>query len=244
MATITGDTGFFTPKGLNLIVSIMQPTFLPWLGYFNLISRSDVFVFLDNVQFEARSWQQRNRIVVNGQAVWVTVPVSKPQGSSTLIKDILVNFNHFEPRKLSETLKRAYSGREGFDVLRDEVIPLIDSAGPRLAELNEALIVRISNLLNLEVTFVRASELKTFGSRSELLESILLNFDNSKYLSPKGSETYLDKLNGKFPSGINIEYQDFRHPLYNQRLKDFIPFMSTVDAICNVGISKTSELVR
>jgi len=239
-----GETGFFMPEGLNLIVSIMQPTFLPWLGYFNLISRSNVFVFLDNVQFETRSWQQRNRILVNGESVWITVPVSKPQGSSTLIKDILINFEHFNPKKLSETLKRAYSKREGFDALIEEVIPLIESTGPFLAEFNEALIVGISKLLNLEVTFYKASELKTFGSKSELLESILLNFENARYLSPKGSEVYLNKFNGEFPSGIPIEYQDFHHPYYDQKRKEFVPFMSIVDAIGNVGISRTSELVR
>ena len=239
-----GEMEFFMPEGQNLIVSIMQPTFLPWLGYFNLISRSDVFVFLDNVQFETRSWQQRNRILVNGESVWVTVPVSKPQGSSTLIRDTLINFNHFKPEKLCETLKRAYSKRDGFDVLMEGLIPLIESAGPYLAELNEALIVGISKLLNLEATFVRASKLKTFGSKSELLESILLNFDNARYLSPKGSEVYLNELNGEFPSGIPIEYQDFHHPYYDQKLKEFVPFMSIVDAIGNVGISQTRDLVR
>lgn len=231
-------------EGLDLIVSIMQPTFLPWLGYFNLIKQSQVFVFLDNVQFEPRSWQQRNRIVVNGEPVWVTVPVSKPRGSTTPINEVLINYDHFDPAKVGETLRRAYARRSGMDWLEKVIIPLLNASGPRLVDLNRSLILAVTNALELDVIFVNASSLDTRGRKAELLESILLNFEGAEYLSPRGSEVYLSELNGRFPSGIPIQFQDYKHPNYEQGVPEFIPFMSAIDAIGNLGLSETKQLVK
>ena len=238
------DLASFMQEGLDLIVSIMQPTFLPWLGYFNLIKQSQVFVFLDNVQFEPRSWQQRNRILVNGESVWITVPVSKPRGSSTLINEVLINYDHFDPSKVGETLRRAYARRSGIDWLERTIFPLLNSAGPRLVDLNQSLILAIANSLDLKVDFVNASSLKTRGAKSELLESILLNFEDAEYLSPRGAEVYLSELNGRFPSGIPIQFQEFEHPKYKQSAPEFIPFMSIIDAVGNLGVSETKQLVK
>ena len=232
------------PEGQILIVSIMQPTFLPWLGYFNLIANSNCFVFLDNVQFETRSWQQRNRILINEEVAWITVPVSKPSGSSTKINEVLVNKEHFHPTRVCETLRRAYSKRPGISWLESEVFPIINSTNFKLADLNEALIISIAKGLGLQTLFLNASNLKTHGSKEELLESILCNFNEAEYLSPKGAAIYLDKLNGSFPSGIPIKYQDFEHPKYKQNISDFVPHLSIVDAIANIGIDSVRGLIK
>ena len=234
---------FFMLKDSCLIISIMQPTFLPWLGYFNLIDKSEYFIFLDNVQFEPRSWQQRNRVLVNGQTTWITLPVSKPHGSATRINEVLINDEHFEPTKICETLRRAYSKRVGLRWLEQEIFPLIISANSRLSGLNETLIITISKALELSTEFIRASDLRTRGNKSELLESILLNFNEVEYLSPKSSEVYLKELEGKFPSGIPIQFQEFTHPVYEQGGSEFVPFLSIIDAIANVGLDRTRELI-
>lgn len=244
MATTTEDLVFFMHGVHYLIVSIMQPTFLPWIGYFNLIKQSQVFVFLDNVQFEPRSWQQRNRILVNNEPVWITVPVTKPRGSSTQIDEVLINYDHFDPAKVGTTLRRAYAKRSGIDWLEAVIIPLLNSAGPRLIDLNRSLILAITKSLDLKVNFVNASSLKTRGNKSEFLESILLNFEDCEYLSPKGAQVYLSELNGRFPSGIPIQFQEFKHPKYKQCAPEFIPFMSIIDAVGNIGVNETKELVK
>jgi len=76
-----------------MIVSIMQPTYLPWIGYFDLISKSDIFVFLDDVQFSRRSWQQRNRILLDGKETMLTIPIQNKGKREQLIKDVLVNYS-------------------------------------------------------------------------------------------------------------------------------------------------------
>ena len=75
-----------------MIVSIMQPTYFPWLGYFDLIASADIFVFLDDVQFSYRSWQQRNRILNLGKEKMLTVPVIN-KGEGKRIEDILIDEN-------------------------------------------------------------------------------------------------------------------------------------------------------
>ena len=77
-----------------MIVSISQPTFFPWIGYFNIIKKSDVFVFLDTVKFEKHSWQMRNRLKevskINESVVWIRIP-TKIEKEDTLIKDVLID---------------------------------------------------------------------------------------------------------------------------------------------------------
>lgn len=241
---ITAATEFFMQEDPILIISIMQPTFLPWIGYFNLIARSDYFIFLDNVQFEARSWQQRNRILINGKVAWVTIPVSKPNGSLTKINEVLINREHFQPLKLCQTIRRAYSKKPGLEWLEKEIFPVISSTNFELGKLNVELIESIAKGLGLDTVFLKSSNLKTVGNKEELLESILLNFDEVEYFSPRGSSTYLDKLGGRFLSGIPITFQDFQHPEYNQGNSEFISHLSIVDAIASVGIDEVRNLIK
>ena len=75
-------------------VAIMQPTYLPWLGYFDLIDRASIFVFLDDVQFERRSWQQRNRIISKDEYLTISVPVQKKGKRGQLIKDVKSHYGN------------------------------------------------------------------------------------------------------------------------------------------------------
>ena len=79
-----------------MITSISQPTLFPWIGYFNIIKNSDVFVFLDTVKFEKHSWQMRNKLKETSKdkesAVWIKIP-TKIEKTDTLIKDVLIDNN-------------------------------------------------------------------------------------------------------------------------------------------------------
>ena len=118
----------------------MQPTFLPWLGYFSLIDSVDKFVFLDVVQFESRSWQQRNRIMINYEARWVTVPTTLPYGKSTPINQVLINIEHYSGLKVLKTLKPAYGNKPGFEFIEKNLFQELLSPPDYLSLLNVELI--------------------------------------------------------------------------------------------------------
>ena len=118
----------------------MQPTFLPWLGYFSLIDSVDKFVFLDVVQFESRSWQQRNRIMINYEARWVTVPTTLPYGKSTPINQVLINIEHYSGLKVLKTLKHAYGNKPGFEFIEKNLFQELLSPPDYLSLLNVELI--------------------------------------------------------------------------------------------------------
>jgi len=122
----------------------MQPTFLPWLGYFSLIDSVDKFVFLDVVQFESRSWQQRNRILINSEARWLTVPTTLPSGRSTLINQVLINKEHYSGISLLKTLKQAYGNKPGFEYIEMSLFQAILSPPDYLSLLNVGLITKIA----------------------------------------------------------------------------------------------------
>ena len=88
--------------------AIMQPTYLPWAGFFNLISDVDVFVILDDVLFEKHSWQSRNRILQNGKELLLSIPIAS-QSHETCIKDIMISSNSKWGKKHLQTIQQSYA---------------------------------------------------------------------------------------------------------------------------------------
>ena len=148
------------------ICVIMQPTFLPWLGYFDLIDQSNVFIFLDTAQFEKQSWQQRNRIPVLGELAWLTVPVLINGRSQQKILEAEIHRSSYFPRKrismIEETYRRAPYFGQYFPALR----ALLEDPCPSLSALNQRLIAWLAEMLGLRPTFRVASELKATGKRN------------------------------------------------------------------------------
>lgn len=246
MVIIMANAEFYMQKVNTLIASIMQPSFLPWLGYFNLIRKSDIFVFLDNVQFEPRSWQHRNRIYDGKREIWLSVSTTRPSGRESLISEVLVNYEHFRPEQLQETLRRVYMKHPFYSELESIVSNVFSKNHSLLCNLNVDLIKSVSNSLGLSTIFVMASSLKVRGRKAELLDSILGQVKADVLLSPVGSKNYLEPFGGHFPSGVEIRYQEFSPFPYRQRSSTnslFVDSLSFVDALANVGLSGLKELI-
>jgi hypothetical protein len=222
----------------------MQPTFLPWLGYFALLGSVDTFVFLDNVQFESRSWQQRNRIVINNEVRWLTIPVSLPFGRLTRIDQALVNTEHFSGSKICKTLTQAYSNKKGFDFVANNIFKIFLEPPKNISSFNIKLINEIAKGLKIETPLMLASEMNVHGSKGDLLLDICKNLCATTYVSPAGSAIYLDSYTGFSDAGINLEYQAFEHPSYVQGEMKFVSHLSTIDAICNIEIKGTEEMIK
>jgi len=224
--------------------AIMQPTYLPWSGYFHLASKVDTFVFLDDVQFERRSWQSRNNILCNGQAHLLAVPVKQaPQQS--LIRDILITPDTSWKKKHLRSLQVAYPKLWQNQALRDELIEVIEQPCAALADLNINLIRLIFGWLNIGCQTVRASELGCAGSRSAHLTHICHAIHADKYISPMGSRQYLEEDNFEQLSGVQLEFSEFIPDVHAQgKGQEFVSHLSVIDVIGHCGLAFAQAYVK
>lgn len=213
-------------------VAIMQPTYLPWLGYLALIDQADVFVLLDDVQFERRSWQQRNRIKGPAGAVTLTVPVHKAP-RETRIRDIRVNFDHNFPEAHRATIEHAYKRASHFADYQEELAAHFDDPPSLLHELNVKLIHWMAAKLEAVARFVSSSALAATGRKDAYLAAICEELGATEYLSPQGSRDYLAE--SSFFRHIPVRYLEFDHPTYPQLHGPFVSHLSAVDLLFNVG---------
>jgi hypothetical protein len=219
-----------------LKIGINQPTYLPWMGYFDLIDQVDLFVILDNVQFVKQSWQQRNRIKAGNGLQWLTIPVVFRGRLGQLIKDVEIRDRDFV-RNHIRAIELAYA-RSAFFVqyfpsLRERLEELQKGL---LLDLNLGLISWALEILKIKTRLIRASSLGVTGKRTELLANICEGVGATEYFSPLGSAEYLLAEQAVLRQrGIDISFQNYEHPQYRQVFSPFEPFASVVDLIFNCG---------
>lgn len=224
-------------------VVIMQPTFLPWCGYFHLVEQSDIFVFLDDVQLEKQSWQTRNRLLVNQVPHWISVPVFHSKSTQSIAETkVIESFNW--RKKLLRTFLLSY-GNHRFSYEAQEIIDqILKCDSNSLAIINESIIKFIAEKLGIKANFFKSSSLGIPTKRTDKLISICEFFKADVYLSPRGAKEYLeyDRFSERTP--IKLIYQNFSQPPYEQKgLKDFVPNISILDMVANIGFDHTSELI-
>jgi hypothetical protein len=226
-----------------MTLAIMQPTYLPWAGYFNLISRVQRFVFLNNVQLDKPSWQVRNRILLNGRIKLITVPTLGPREQR--IDQTLID-GHTWRRKHLQMLTHAYGKHpHGSEVIERLGSVLLDETTTGLEQLNVRLVTLLADCLGLGCTFSNASEVETHGTRSLRLVELCRHFGVSHYLSPAGSRGYIEEERAFDGQGIEVEYQQFVPVAYAQRgAAEFVPSLSIVDVAANLGWAKAGDYVR
>jgi hypothetical protein len=228
-------------------VAIMQPTYLPWMGYFDLIDQVDRFVLLDTVQFDKRSWQCRNRIrTAKSELEWLTVPAIVSGRRHQAIRDVEFADPRFLQRHVT-SIRHAYTSAPFFAALVDQLEEVLRRGADsrHLSALNEAIIVWLAGLLGIATPIVRASNLHIDGRRSDLLAMICQRLGATRYLSPPGSVGYLADERGAFEKrGIAIEIQCFEHPVYQQNRPGFVSHASILDALFNLGPEETARSLR
>ena len=218
-------------------IAIAQPTYLPWLGYFDLLDQVDKFVLLDTVQFSKQSWQQRNRIKTPTGLQWLTVPVVFRGRMGQRIVDAEIREPEFWRDHL-RTIELNYRRAPFFDLYYPALSELLraGSSGLRLAELTIALFRWLSEVLGIKTPIVRSSELAAEGKRTQLLAEICSLSGATTYVSPLGSADYLlhemPILTGR---GVTVVFQHYEHPLYHQLFPPFQAHASVLDLLFNEG---------
>lgn len=221
--------------GLHPCLVVMQPTFFPWAGYFNLMSQADDFVFLDDVQLEKQSWQTRNRLAQNGQPHWISVPVRHTHLAQTIAETEVMDASNWRA-KLARGFAMNHARHPHLADAREIVDALLAEPATNLAALNEAVIRFCAGRLGLTPRLHRASDLGREGVRSDRLIALCRTLGAREYLSPRGSADYLaeDRFAERSPAALR--FQDFQAQPYPQKgAPEHIACLSIVDVVANLG---------
>lgn len=232
---------------MGLQCVIMQPTFLPWLGYFDLIDQADVFVFYNDVQFTKRSWQCRNRILTSSGIQFISASVVKsPQ--QTEISEIKLSYDEPWIEKQLKTLEYNYKKSNYFDSVFSFVSEFFLRKPSYLQDFNIDFIRSVATKLGIQTSFKLSSELEKTGSvKDHRLLEICRQLDCNTYISPLGSSVYIEEHNAQgafLNSGVHLVYQNYVPAFYTQRSSDFIPYLSILDLLFNVGFEDSLEIIR
>jgi hypothetical protein len=226
----------------------MQPTFNPWLGYFDLIDYSDKFVFLDTVQLNKRSWQTRNKLKINKQEYMFSIPIKhQDTRDNNILSKCQISYDNFDFKdKLYELIIRNYKKADHFNNLIDKLEQIIKFDTKYLSQYNINFIISIAKLLNYDTQFIMCSDLKDIHhTKAELILNINQQMDTKIYASPIGSKTYLDEISNKFhENNIAIQYQEYQHPMYKQISDTFIPYLGIIDLLLNEGLENSKTIIK
>jgi hypothetical protein len=225
-------------------LAIMQPTYLPWAGYFNLISHADRFVVLDDVQFEAHSWQQRNRIIFNGDAHTLTVPAQVKGRPEQLIREVHTDETQKWRSKHVSILRQAYSRHPHGKAVISLVERTLRTKTHLLADITTELIAAFCAEMGLDNNFTRSSQLDLGGRKSSHVLAICQCFNADTYLSAAGSQQYIEEEGVLQAGGMRVIYQAYHTAAYQQLgTAQFISHMSIVDVVANMGFDEARKYV-
>jgi len=218
-------------------VAIMSPSFLPWAGYFNMIKNSDVFIFLDDVQYKKRSWGQRNRIVdiSKNNYQWLTVPIISKGKYHQENRDVEIDLEDKNYDKLSKKIIFNYKSTPYFDDFFKQIEDIIEKKNKRLIDLNIDLVKMICKYLKIEKEFLFSSSFNLISKKSQLLFDLTKAVNGTVYLSAPGSKVFFDENNPFVESDIELEYSNFLCKKYNQKSRNFLSHCSIIDMIFNIG---------
>ncbi len=228
-----------------MLVAIHQPNFLPWLGYFDKIRRSDVFVVMDNAQFSKTggTWTNRVQLLVSGEPAWITVPIVRDYHGYRTIREMEINDRHPWREKALRTIEQNYRRAPRFEEVYPRVAELVLQPTSDLATYNLTAIQTLCQAFQLTTPLLLGSELKVEGRSNDLLIAMVRAAGGDAYLAGGGASGY--QIDETFrAAGIQLVYQDFQHPTYAQfGSREFRPGLSVVDALMNSGFQGVRDLL-
>ena len=223
-------------------VVIHQPDFAPYIGFFQRLTNSDLFIILDNVQFvhSNNGWTHRDKIRTREGEKWITNSVKKTSRNS-LINEIIYSKSDWRTRNLN-LIKQNYRKAKFFGTMFPYFEDLYYLKKESLLEFNMIWIKSICNLLDLKIDIVYSSQLDVSGAKNDLIINLLNSVNATDYLSGDGAKAYLEE-DIFTENNINLIWQNYSHPIYEQQFEGFIPYLSIIDCLLNCGIKQTKDLI-
>ena len=218
-------------------VIILQPSYIPWRGFFDQIRRADLFVFYDDVQYDKHGWRNRNQIKTAQGKQWLTIPVnSKGVTSGIPIKDVRIDWSKPWAKSHLKSITISYSKSPYLK----EYIPLLESLYQRhdefLADFTiESTIALARELGNTSTRFMRSSELSGLkGQKTDRVISVLKQVGTTHYICGPSASSYMEPE--KFTAaGITFEYMQYDYPEYPQLHPPYDPYVTILDLLFMTG---------
>lgn len=229
-----------------MIVAIHQPEHLPWLGFFNKMANAEKIVILDNVQYRKRYFQNRNKILINGAEKYIGVPVKLERYREKTIADMEIFSDQEVPwkDKYIKSIEYNYKHHPFFDDYFPFFIELLEKNIFNLYEFNMQIIKYFAQELSIDTKIIKASDLSPTGVKSDLILDIAKKAGADIYLSGPSGRDYMN-LEKYEREGMDVWFNDFKHPEYVQKgIKKFVPYMSVLDLLMNVGSNKGREIIQ
>ncbi len=215
-------------------IAILQPGYMPWLGFFEQMLKTDHFVYLDDVQYTKQDWRNRNRIKTRNGAAWLTVPVQRAP-TDTPICRIRVCYDQPWPKKHLNLIRGAYAKAPHFDECYSKLEATLKPCHEYLSDLNGAVVDLFRGLLGITTPVSRASELSIqTHDKSEKLWRICQALCADELYDGQTARSFLD-VDAFERRGISATFQSYVHPTYPQCWDSFVPFLSTLDLLMNCG---------
>jgi len=224
-------------------IVIHQPEYFPWINFFFKMIKCDKFIFLDNVQYLRRSFQNRNIIGNNNRSFYITVPI-KHTSRDTLIREIEIDNSK---KWIEEHIKNLHNCYKKTKFFKD-IIDLIENEYSKnykyLNELNQGIIKMLAKNMKMKCEFFSSTDLKVDGKKSELIFNICEKVGALKYITGTDSANYLDEIKFK-RKGIEITYLKKKEMIYLQKNseKKFIKDLSVLDFLFNVGFEGFKKII-
>jgi hypothetical protein len=216
---------------------ILQPSYIPWRGYFDQINQADVFVFYDDVQYDKHGWRNRNRIKNHQGGQWITIPV---HSQGVVVENIPINkveiaWEQTWAERHWRAILQTYNKAPYFKQYAPWLEEVYQRRPERLADFTIPLTIEIAQKLgNCHTRFLRSSELAASGQKTDRLIEILSQLRATHYISGPSARDYIEI--GKFEAaGISLEYMEYNYPEYLQLYPPYDPFVTILDLLFMVG---------
>jgi hypothetical protein len=225
---------------------ILQPSYIPWRGYFDQINQADVFVFYDDVKYDKNGWRNRNRIKTPQGVIWLTIPVHTKRLSTENIPIDQIQIAWQQPwnRKHWMTLQQVYRKAPYFNLYAPLLEDFYSREPEYLSEFNIDLTIALSKELGISGTeFVRSSSLKVNGTKTDRLIQILTRLGVDDYLTGPSAQSYIEE--DKFEAaGISLSYMVYDYPEYPQLYPPYDPYVSILDLMFMTGPDALCYIVK
>jgi WbqC-like protein family len=231
--------------GMTRVVAIHQPNFFPWLGYFDKLYKSDVFIFLNHVQFAKTggTWSNRVKMRIGGEVQWVTAPVQRTHHNVIAVDQVVWDDSRPWREKFYKSLISNYGRAAFYEETIELVKPLIFYPTSNLSDFNLNAISTIAAHVSLRIDHCYSSrDLDVASHSNDMLIELTKRFDGTAYLCGGGAGDYQDD-DAFRRAGLDVFHQHYLHPMYPQGVNDFHAGLSIVDALMHVGAAGTHRLL-
>ena len=217
------------------ILVALQPSFIPWRGYFDLIEKSDKFIFYDHVQYDKNGWRNRNKILINNKVNWITVPVVH-KNLDKLLKDVEIFDLENSLEKIIKTISQNYIKHPSYSLFFHVLENIFKKKPKLLVDLNIDIIISICDYMGIKIDQTRSSKLANVKDKNMNLINLCKKYDCNQYLSGNLAKSYINE-NIFSDNGIEVLWHEFKESSYQHHKIDqkiFFEKLSIIDYLFNI----------